>query len=351
MNIIEQPEYFNEVKTIASSIPHMECTILVTGATGMIGSCITDVLLTADRDFGNGIKVVLLGRSREKMAARFAYCEGEAYLSFIEQDVGTPLQTEEELDYIIHTASNADPRNYALYPAETLIANVYGVNNMLVYCRNHRKTRLLMTSTFEVYGRKEGQTEYQEEDSGEIDLNQIRSCYPESKRTAEILMRCYHREYDVDCVIARLSSVYGPTMSPNDSKAHAQFIRNGLRGEDIVLKSEGIQRRTYTYLVDCVSGILTVLFQGKSGEAYNVSNENSVASIAELANIVASICGTKVSYALPDMIERQGFSRPQDCVLVNKKLKALGWHGMYGLQDGLEKTVEILKTTRPEMTC
>lgn len=343
MSVCDSQIYREQIRALAEELPEKECTVLVTGAAGMIGSSIVDAFLCADEELGGRYHVVALGRNEAKLKSRFAYADPQ-FLSFAVQDVVVPLRIDRPIDYIIHAASNADPVAYSLYPAETMLTNIYGANNMLEYCKEHKETRLLVTSTFETYGKIEGKDCYSETDSGEIDLNQIRSCYPESKRCTEILMRCYHQEYGLDCVIARLCSVYGPTMSKNDSKAHAQFIRNGIAGEDIVLKSEGLQKRTYAYVMDVISGILAVLFRGRSGEAYNISNEASVATIAEVARTVANICGTQVRYDLPSEVERRGFSRPQNCVLDNGKLKALGWQGKYPLEAGLRATIDILRS-------
>ncbi len=342
MDIENNSIYKEQIRKIAAFLPNQSSTICVTGAAGLIGSCLIDVLLCANAGLNSHIRVIAHGRNREKLEKRFAYAANSPLLSFAVQDVVEPLELDAEPNYIIHTASNADPHNYSLYPAETLLTNVLGTHNMLEYCRAHKKTRLLMTSTFEVYGKKDRQDRFAENDSGEVDLNQIRSCYPESKRTSEIMMRCYHQEYDVDCVIARLCSIYGPTMAENDSKAHAQFIRNGVNKENIVLKSEGTQRRTYCYLMDAVSGILTVLFKGEGGQAYNVANEKSIASIAEVAETVARICGTKVVREQPNAVESRGYSRPQNCILDNNKLLTLGWRGQYTLEQGLKATIEIL---------
>ena len=329
--------YKRAVDAVAAEIPIDTGRFLVTGASGLIGSCIVDVLISANRLYGKDFSIYAMGRSAEKLAQRF---EANSDIHFVAQNVVDPIAIE-GLDYIIHAASNADPKSYALYPVETILTNVMGAKNVLDYCKV-TQARALLTSTFEVYGKLE-QDEYAENEFGTIDLNLIRNCYPESKRTAEMLFRSYHDEYGVDCLIARLSSIYGPTMQKDDSKAHAQFLRNAIAGEDIVLKSKGTQKRTYCYVIDAVSGLLAVLFKGKSGESYNVANDKSIATIAEVAQTIAELSGTKVIFDLPDEVESKGFSRPQNCVLNTEKIKALGWSGKYDLKHGVSETLEILR--------
>ena len=315
--------------------------VLVTGASGLIGSCIIDLLMLSN-DYGRQFDVYALGRSKEKLFARFKeYKEHESF-HIIERNISQPLDNDVSYDYIIHGASNADPRNYALYPVETMLTNLEGAKNILDYCKAHRETRVLLMSTFEVYGNA-GKDVYAETDCGIVDINKIRSCYPESKRCMEILTRCYVEEYGVHAVIGRLCSIYGPTMAKDDSKAHAQFLRNGLNGENIVLKSKGEQRRTYCYVIDAVTGLLCVLAKGETGEAYNIANEHAVVSIADVAQTVANIVGTEVVSDLPDDVEKKGFSAPQNCILNNDRLKALGWSGKYDLHTGIKETIAIFK--------
>lgn len=314
--------------------------VLVTGATGLIGSCIIDLLMFSN-ERGHHFDVYALGRNKEKLSARFEAFKESDHLHFIEQDIMMPLDSSVSYDYIMHGASNADPRNYALYPAETMLINLEGAKNVLNYCKENRNTKALLMSTFEVYGNA-GKDMYAETDCGVVDINKIRSCYPESKRCMEILTRCYVDEYGVKAVIGRLSSIYGPTMAKDDSKAHAQFIRNGLKGEDIVLKSKGEQRRTYCYVIDAVTGLLCALEKGTFGEAYNIANENAVVSIAEVAQTVASIVGVKVIMKLPDDLEKKGYSVPQNCILDNSKIKQLGWDGHYDIISGIKETIDIL---------
>lgn len=329
--------YKESIYKLAEELPINRGSFLITGATGLIGSCLIDVLVAANKK-GSSFKIFALGRSKERIAKRF----GNEVVP-IEQDISIPLNEEEKYDYIIHCASNADPKSYAVQPVETILTNVIGSKNILDYCRKHISTRMLLTSTFEVYGSIDGVSSYREDMSGVIDQTRLRNGYPESKRCCELLLRSYVDEYQINAVIARLPSVYGPTMLKNDSKAHAQFIRNALNRENIVLKSKGEQRRTYCYVIDAVSGMFKVLFDGVKGEVYNISNEKSVASIADVAHACAEIAGTKVIFDMPDEIEAKGFSRPQDCILDNTKLKNLRWSAKYSLHDGLMETIGYLE--------
>lgn len=338
--MINNSIYINALQKVVSDIAIRDGRVLVTGASGLIGSCLVDLLLLANR-YGRTFDVYALGRNAEKLAKRFTGFSDSDRLHFIEQDIREPLNGKVEYDYIIHGASNADPRSYALYPAETMLINIEGATNVLNYCKKHPTTKVIMLSTFEVYGNA-GKDVYEESDSGVVDLNMLRSCYPESKRCMEILTRCYVDEYDVNAVIGRLCSIYGPTMSKDDSKAHAQFIRNALNGDNIILKSKGEQQRTYCYVIDAVTGIFYVLEKGVVGEVYNISYEESIVSIAEVAQIVADIAQTKVVFDLPDDVEKKGFSKPQNCILDNQKLKSLGWEGYYDIKKGLEECLLIM---------
>ncbi len=237
--VINNSTYIHSIKRIASELPVDEGVFLVTGASGLIGSCVVDVLSAANLFFHKHLEIYAMGRDAEKLNRRFGITPD---VHCVVQNVTDAISIE-GINYIIHAASNADPISYAKFPVETILTNVVGAKNVLDYCKTN-KTRVLLTSTFEVYGKLDQDT-YGENEYGLIDLGLLRSCYPESKRTAEMLSKSYYDEYGVDCVIARLASIYGPTMQTNDSKAHAQFLRNALAGKRIVLKSKGTQKRTY----------------------------------------------------------------------------------------------------------
>ena len=147
----------------------------------------------------------------------------------------------------------------------------------------------------------------------------------------------------IDTVIARPCHVYGPNFTEKDNRAFAQFLRNAINGEDIVLKSTGTQYFSYTYMADAVSGLLTVLLCGESGEAYNIADVSSDIMLKDLAAIIAETAGKQVVFELPDAVEASGYSTATKARLDGSKLKALGWKPAYDITAGLRRTISVLK--------
>ena len=171
----------------------------------------------------------------------------------------------------------------------------------------------------------------------------MRAGYPESKRCGEALCQAYIAQKGLDVVIPRLTRSYGPTMLMSDTKAISQFIKKGIAGEDIVLKSAGTQYYSYQYMADSVSGLLTVLFRGEKGRAYNIAEEASDIMLKDLAAIIAGFGGKNVVFELPDSVEAAGYSTATKARLDGSKLAALGWKPMYDIRTGIERTMSILK--------
>lgn len=146
----------------------------------------------------------------------------------------------------------------------------------------------------------------------------------------------------MDIVIPRLTRSYGPTMLMSDTKAISQFICKAIVGKDIVLKSEGTQYYSYTYVADAVCGLLYVLLLGKKGEAYNIADESSDIMLRDLAKIIADSVGNKVVFEIPDAIESMGYSKATKARLDSTKLQELGWKSIYDIQSGIQRTIKIL---------
>lgn len=320
--------------------------ILITGATGLIGSAITDTLIYANIVKDLNIHIYAAGRSKERVRQRFERFFDKEFFEFVKYDATRDLEFDFNVDYIIHGASNAHPIAYSKQPVETMIGNFCGLNNLLKYAKTRGVYRTLYISSSEVYGLKLGNELYEEEDYGFVDILNPRACYPSSKRASETLCASYKKEYGLDVVIVRPGHVYGPTLTPNDSRASAQFIRNVIEGKDIIMKSPGLQLRSYCYVFDCVSAILTVLLNGKSGEAYNISNKDSIVSIRELAESLANCCGRKILFENPDDMEISGYNMMVNSALDSGKLENLGWRGLYNIDEGIRSTIGILKKSQ-----
>lgn len=320
---------------------------LITGATGMIASVIIDILMYYNNtiiESSKGIHIIAVSRNEAKARERFAAYWDSVFFTYLSQDISQSLPELGDVDYILHAASNTHPRVYATDPIGTITANVTGTYELLSYAAEHHCRRFLCFSSVEIYGENRKDVDkFDESYLGYIDCNTVRAGYPESKRLSESLCNAFAAQKGQDFVIGRFSRVYGPTMGQEDSKAIAQFIRRAAAGEDIVLKSEGNQLYSYTYVVDAAVAALYLLLYGKSGEAYNVADEKSEITLKELAQILADAAGSKVIFELPDAVERAGYSTATKALLDTGKITALGWRASTPIKEGLEKTVRILR--------
>lgn len=323
-------------------------SVLITGATGLIGTCLIDILMERSRLFPESpIEIYALGRSRERLEARFPDYLDDPRFHLLVQDIRSPLPESLSFTYMINGASNAHPAAYARDPVGTIFINIEGLHSLLSHAANHGTRRVLEVTSIEVYGQNRGDAEaFTEDYCGDLDCNTVRAGYPESKRVCEALCQAYRAQYGLSVTIARPSRVYGPTMLAEDNKAIAQFIHNVVQGEDIVLKSHGKQRYSYTYMLDVATAFLAVLLCGKDGEAYNVADEHSVVTLGGLAEAMARENGCQVVYDLSADTGAAGYSNLLNGVMDAEKLRALGWQAMVPLEEGVKKTIGILKASQ-----
>lgn len=350
MKIYEHPLYLEDIKNI-SNLPlpwdklH-HSSIMISGATGLLGSFFIDVIMYKNETENLDCKIYALGRDFQKAKNRFAYCFTSNKFQFITCDVNNPLQIAGigHIEYVIHMASNTHPLAYATDPIGTITTNIYGLKNMLDYSEIHTVKRFVFASSNEIYGENRGDVEtFNEGYCGYIDSNSLRAGYPESKRCGESLCQAYIVQKHMDIVIPRFTRSYGPTLLKSDTKALSQFLQKAIAGEDIVLKSEGMQYYSYTYMADAISGLLTILLKGKCGEAYNIANNQSDIHLKDLATMIAKSVGKKVVFEIPDKIERSGYSKATKARLDSSKLYQLGWIPSYSIEFGVLRTIRILR--------
>lgn len=317
-------------------------SILITGATGLIGSFAADMLLYANRLEDAGIEIYLLARDEKRLRERFASSLVEKRLHFIAQNVVNPLKLKEPIDYIIHAAGDGFPAAFRQHPIETMMPVLFGTYQLLQYAKENELRKFLYVSSGEVYGKIVSERHaFTEEECGYLNSMSVRSCYPMAKRCAETLCASFGEQYHVPVSVVRPSHVYGACTSIHDNRATVQFLNDVIAGKNITLYSEGKQMRSYTYVADCVSGIFTVLINGIIGEAYNIANAVSRVTIAEFADILSKKAGTKCVMKAPDKNERQEQTPIEYAVLDSAKLEQLDWKGQYDIDSGIENMLRI----------
>ena len=346
--LYSNPTWTADIDRVSEKLPELDTfagkSILITGAAGLVCSAVVDVLFRYNDTHPGTIRILAAGRWPEEMYARFGETADRPDFTFVPYDASrTDNRLDVQADYVIHGASNAFPAMIMKEPVETMLANFLGMKYLLDYAKDHGTKRLLYISSSEVYGRKEGDQPYKENEYGYVDLLNSRNSYSSGKRAAETLCASYADEYGVETVIVRPGHIYGPTASPNDTRVSSAWAYAAARGEEIVMKSDGAQIRSYCYCLDCASAILKVLLCGENKQAYNISNPDSVISIRQLAELLAETAPTELRMETASEAEKKGFNPMSNSSLECRGLLAIGWEDLFPAREGLAHTVRILR--------
>lgn len=348
MNIYRSKQWLSDLDEVVRSLPELTTltnkSVLITGATGLVCSAVIDViLLFNEQNKGKEVRILAAGRSEARFKKRFSHYMGKPYLRFVQYDATKENLLDFECDYIIHGASNAAPNRYVSEAVETMTDNFIGMKNLLDFACLHGVRRALYISSSEVYGKKENNLPYGENEYGYVDLLLPRSSYAVSKRATETLCVSYATEYNLETVIVRPGHIYGPTASPNDSRVSSAWAYDVAQGKDIIMKSDGAQIRSYCYCLDCASAILKVLIGGENCHAYNISNPNAIVTIKEMAQILVKSGNVVLKVELPSNVEKQAFNPMSNSSLNSDSLQKLGWKGLFDAERGFSHTVKILR--------
>lgn len=322
-------------------------TVMITGASGMVGSYMLYVLLMLNDEKHYGIKVDAVMRNVNKLPEEIRNRED---VNVVVADVTKDIPDVGDIDYIIHAASPASPLIMQNQPVETIAANTIGTFKTLELAKEKNAEGYLLISSREIYGQPdEGQEFFYENTYGFVDQLNPRSCYSEGKKAAETMCVCFHEEYGLNTKIARLAHTYGPGMSIYDGRVQADFLKNVYHNEDIVLKSEGTAVRTYTYIADAIAGMYRILLDSED-IVYNIGNEAGKVSIRDLAEILVSIYperGLKLVFDIPEG-GTKGTAPYTLGILSSEKLRKLGWNPKYSVKDGFKRTLEYLELENVE---
>lgn len=317
--------------------------VLLTGATGLIGSNLVNTLLYYGMRRENPPIVKLLVRNPEKARRIFArQLEQCPSLRLLLGDVTSPRLPETRVDYIIHAASQTASRAMVEQPVETILTTVEGTRNMLELCRR-KNAQMVYLSSMEVYGTQPKGKRVTEEDAGALIPTNLRNSYPLSKQLAECLCAGFAAEFGTDVKIIRLAQTFGPGVPLEDNRVFAMIARCAMNGEDVVLNTTGASARSYLYTMDAVSAILTVLLRGEPGEAYTAANEETYCSIAKMAQSVLDTLGNGHQKVVFDLKQNTAYPDTSYLDLDTSKLCALGWSPRYGLIEMYRNMMEAMK--------
>ena len=348
--LYDNKNWIEDIDKVIEVVPELDelagKSLMITGAAGLVCSAVVDIIFRYNDTHDKKIQVLAAGRWPEEMSGRFGDLVNRDDFTFVVYDASkTDNVIDVHSDYIIHGASNASPNMIVKEPVETMMSNFLGMKYLLDYAKDQGTKRILYISSSEVYGEKEGTEPYKEGQYGYIDLLKARNSYSVGKRAAETLCASYADEYGVESVIVRPGHIYGPTASPYDNRVASAWSYAVAKGEDIVMKSDGAQIRSYCYCLDCASAMLKVLLCGENCHAYNISNPDSIISIKQMAEILVKSAGVKLRMELPTDEERKGFNPMSNSSLESTSLTGLGWRGCFDAEAGFAHTVQILKET------
>ena len=311
----------------------------VTGASGLIGSALVEYIARGCHTREKAGDIFVGGRNVIALKNGFG-----GRVTCVVYDALQPVKFDFDVDVIIHAASAASPELFVQKPVETMMANIFGVRELLEYARRVKAKKVVYVSSSEVYGksapRKDG---FREDDYGFVDVLNVRSSYPMGKRAAETLCLSYAREYGVDVSIVRPGHIYGPTASPKDRRVSSAFAWQAARGEAIVMKSAGTSLRSYTHCDDCASAIMAVVDKGLPGEAYNIANRAGICTIRQMAEIMADEGGVELRFENATESDDVVFNPMDNSCLDPAKLELLGWRGKIGYEVGFRQTVRCLR--------
>lgn len=340
----EDIEYIAQTNTISWASLEGK-SILITGATGLIGSQIVLGLDRHNQMCEKKILIYALVRNQEKACEIFKECSD--FVKILVGDIRECVVLEDEIDYIIHGASVTDSRQFVNSPVETISTALKGTENILEFANKKAVHSMVYLSSLEVYGITDPSKEsIKETEYGYIDPLSVRSSYSEGKRMVECLCVSYGHEYAVPVKIVRLSQTFGPGVSYKDNRVFAQFAKSVIEENDIILKTKGETYRNYCYTRDVIIGILRVLTDGKACEAYNIANKETGISICDMARMVADDIGKKkikVVFELAENIEQLGYGPTIKIALNTDKIERLGWKAEVGLKDALERMIKSMR--------
>jgi nucleoside-diphosphate-sugar epimerase len=320
-------------------------TVFVTGGAGLLPSYLVQSLLHANGIHNLKLKVICMSRSSESLHKRLGHCLNDPNFKAIIHDVTRPIPVEiTPSDFVIHAASQASPKFYAIDPVGTLLTNTIGTQHLLEYAVRSKAERFMFFSSGEVYGVPFNSREPITETSyGYLDPMNVRSCYAESKRIGETMSVAWAKQYGLYTVVVRPFHTYGPGIALDDGRVFADFVADVVAKRDIVIRGDGSEKRCFCYLADATVGFFSVLLNGLDSEAYNVANPSCEISMKNLAKLISNLFPNRnIKIRFEDSSSKKNYLKSPILKALPsiEKIKKIGWAPETSLEEGFTKTIK-----------
>jgi dTDP-glucose 4,6-dehydratase len=305
--------------------------ILITGGAGFIGSHLSDGFVRDGHD------VVCMDNFITGSPVNVAHLEGHPRFTFVRHNVTEYIDVAGQLDWVLHFASPASPRDYLELPIQTLKVGALGTHRTLGLAKA-KGARFLLASTSEVYG--DPLAHPQREDYwGNVNPVGPRGVYDEAKRFAEAITMAYHRYHGLDTRIVRIFNTFGPRMRANDGRAIPAFVTQALAGAPITVFGDGSQTRSFQYIDDLVEG-LRRLMQASVNDPVNIGNPHEM-TLLELAKRIVRVTGSSSEIVFGPLPEDDPKVRQPD---ITRARTLLGWEPKVDTDEGLRLTIDWFRT-------
>lgn len=323
-------------------------TILVSGATGLIGARLIALISTLHTEYDNSIKGIGLFRNEKKL--NWAFPTRPKGIKMIQWNVENgQVPDVRHYDAIVHCAGiSGGKKMHLVNPRGVFFINIDGTKQLLDYNAQHCKGAFLFVSTYEIYGEVLQDTPFKEDYPCRLDTFTLRNCYAEMKRMCEMMCCMWSSQHSFDSYSVRLTSTFGTGVEYDDPRFFAEFARCIIEERDIILKSNGGTVRSYLDADDAAIAMLYVIANGQNGNVYNLTNMNNAISIRDIANRMIKVAGSNIQlkFDIVEDVQKLGY-RKEGCTLMDAtKLMDLGWQPVCTLDETIGKLIQSMRDTR-----
>jgi UDP-glucose 4-epimerase len=312
--------------------------VLITGGAGFIGSHL------AEEHLKRGDDVYIIDDLSTGSMENIEHIKGlPSFHYYLDSVTNQSLIAElvDLCDEVYHLAAAVGVKLIVESPVRTIETNIRGTEVVLHHAAKKRK-RVLITSTSEVYGKRDRIPFREDDDLVMGPTNKGRWSYACSKAIDEFLAVAYWKEKKVPTVIARLFNTVGPRQTGRYGMVIPNFVRQALNGEDITVYGDGSQSRCFTHVSDVAGALMKLIEHPQAvGEVYNIGSDSEV-TILQLAERIKSLTGSdsRIAFLPYDEAYEEGFEDMLRRVPDISKLRELiGYQPSFGLDEILESVI------------